>query len=273
MNSLFEKWIKCKGTIRGIKVDGIWIDSSAICDRHEVSLQSRPLALPLVDCESQTVAALGTASQTVSPWRGWCLWCCWCQQFTVRFFFLTVCGSVEFLSSLPSPAGAGRGDRLLCLSCTPFGLSTSACPEQTAPGAAEEAPSWPSVTLLFTSVDHLEGSLTKDGVGSTEPPCLEKRMSGMGSSPVWCGYTWCMHRYSPHHLDFPIFCSYRPLSFYQWKIIKHIYKHCALDQFWGACTFLECLNLMLLPTFTPLTVISEVSIILYLLLYLFATDT
>lgn len=53
--------------------------------------------------------------------------------------FLAVCGSVEFLSFLPSPARTGRGDWPLCPSGTARELSKSACTDQTPPGAAEEA--------------------------------------------------------------------------------------------------------------------------------------
>lgn len=93
---------------------------------------------------------------------------------------LRICG-ISLLLAISS------GDRQGRLATLPILHAPQACPEQTPPGAAEEVLPWPAVTLKFTSVDHLEGSLTKDGVGSTERPCLDKRMSEMGSNPVWCG--------------------------------------------------------------------------------------
>lgn len=112
-------------------------------------LQSRLLALTLVDRESQTLCLWAQPHRpSVRDKNGLAvvvlLMSAGCSQV-----FLAVCGPVEFLSSLPYPARAGRGDRQLCPSCTPCRLSTSACPEQTAPGAA--------LTLCHTQT-HISGS-------------------------------------------------------------------------------------------------------------------
>lgn len=90
--------------------------------------------------------------------------------------FLAIRGSVEFLSSLPFPAERLAGAPWqLCLASSPWSLSQSSCPEQTPRGVVNETRPWPAVMLNFPSADyHLQGSPTKDGVGSTGGPCLGK---------------------------------------------------------------------------------------------------
>lgn len=89
--------------------------------------------------------------------------------------FLAIRGSVEFLSCLPFPAETGKGR--LGSSARPAhsrSLSQSSCPEQTPRGVVNEILPWSTVTLKFPSADYLQGFPTKDGVGSTGGPCLDK---------------------------------------------------------------------------------------------------
>lgn len=89
---------------------------------------------------------------------------CWCQQPSSQVL-LAACISVEFLPSLPSPHGTGRGNWHLCPPYTPG----RTCPEQTAAGAAEGG--------LVPDPLSCSDSLTKDGVGSTERSCLGKSLN------------------------------------------------------------------------------------------------
>lgn len=75
---------------------------------------------------------------------------------------LAACISVEFLPSLPSPHGTGRGNWHLCPPYTPG----RTCPEQTAAGAAGGG--------LVPDPPSSSDSLTKDGEGSTERSCLDR---------------------------------------------------------------------------------------------------
>lgn len=126
-----------------------------------VSQQSSLLALVLVDQRSQTVGPFGHSLTDTQPMIRRC-----CQLFAVSFSWL----SADLWNfSPPRHLGSARPAR-------PAGWPH----RQTAPGAAEEALPWPSVTLKFIS----GGLLTKDGVGSKERPCLEN------VSQIWRFVKW-----------------------------------------------------------------------------------
>lgn len=110
---------------------------------------------------------------------------------------LAACISVEFLPSLPSPHGTGRGNWHLCPPYTPG----PTCPEQTAAGAAEGG--------LVPDPLSCSNSLTKDGVGSTERSCLDKSLN-----------EWA-------HNQFNLFCNHLSPPFQLTKVSPSLVNICS----------------------------------------------